>query len=233
MKKFNFSSIVLFVAVLLFHPACNKENVAPDTGLPPKQMDYITDNAGKVLYRFFYENDTIVEFKYFGNYYAYERVEFKYGKLFRYHFPGGHYIQYTFPYHPNDSVMYIAADQDSTDLMAIYYFEGNKVVAATVYPYNSVRVKYKYFYNEADNLIRIESFPEGSTTITHYKFTHDEAPNPWYGMGIVDDFMSLSKNNYIEINDYPYNRYKYNDEGYMIESHNIYTGILKYYYRED
>ncbi len=234
MKQRILVLIMFVVTVLVLHISCNKETVNPDLGLPFKQLDYITDHAGEILFKFYYENDTIVEFEYFGHYYSYTSAVFRNGKLFRYYYPENHYVQYSFPYHPNDSVMYVTVDQDSTNLLAVYYFTNKRVSEATFYPFDAERYRYKYFYNSADNLTSIEYRGEGSNTITEFKFTHDDTPNPWYGMGIVDDFMSFSRNNYVEINDYPYLRYTYDEEGYMIASHNVSTGtIYKYYYLEN
>jgi len=225
---------VLTLAILTTHTTCKKETVEPvlpAPELPLKQLDYITDNNDEVIFKFFYENDTIVEYKYFGNYYSHNSAVFKNGKLFRYYYPDGHYVQYS-PSPYNSRSMRITSDQDSTKIYGVIYLDGQRVSSASINPNEPERTKYNYYYNANRNLTKIVVDPPDTDALYRYYITHDDAPNPWFGMGIVNDFMTFSKNNYTTINDYPLIAYKYDNEGYMIESNDMDQGIYKYYYRE-
>ena len=90
---------------------------------------------------------------------------------------------------------------------------------------------YKYYYTN-ENVTKIdviERFRFGKRWSIYLEY--DDHPNPWYEMNTLDDYRSFSKNNITVINDYPYNRWEYDDDRYPILLNSTIDGQLKYYYK--
>lgn len=234
MKKFSliYPPLILLLTLVIFSivsllTGCKKDDPQPTIPieLVPKQLDSITQN-GKLIYKFNYENDTLVEYIFYGE--PFQRAEFRNGLIYRYYNASGNYVEY----YKQSGFVRASPSYDMTRILESHLTNKGRITMSYFYPNDSARIEYRYGYNQ-DNItiIKVSHRNGGSTSSKIYYLTYDNSPNPWQGMGLINDYTTFSKNNYLEINSFPYASYTYDDQGYMIESDIYKTGIYQYHYK--
>ena len=219
----------LFVLILaVSNTGCNKEEptVIIPSDLPPKQISLITQD-GNLLYEFNYLDGQLDEYIFYGE--PYSRTVFQNGKIYRRYDDSGKYLEYEHKW--NWIYVYSSLDPD-TRLESYEYGWDDKLKSVTIHQVSTDDIKYSYQYirNNLKKIIITQGTGEDKLVKTFY-LTFDKSPNPWYGLGIIDDFAALSENNYMEINSYPWATYEYDEQGYMIQSDIYEQGICQYHYK--
>lgn len=214
-----FRTVVFFLTLLLFTTACKKENVGV-----VKKIDYITKNNDNLRINYIYDGEEVKEVIYDHKYYI-EKYFYKDGMLVLAELQDDKFIEYIF----SDSLITAVRSWVPDKKYIEYYYNAKGQIYKKVdysTSYNIVTSEYTYQNN---NLIERKRI--GASGVTYTRYTYDNHPNPYNVAPIYDEPYMLSKNNMLTADGEKVVDYKYDADGYLIESQWLPTIVDKYYYK--